>query len=236
MIAVLLSDIRTPFFAKVRIFRVKTRGPGRTNTTLRLFPCALDLLRALQRATPFSDEGDIAVVLTHIFARFLAIVCFFVVGAILTVFAARQYRHQKRSTLKVFWYLSPQFWQQGLPSSLLTSCCIRRVRKTGSNWEQTEISTEETCASKKFKFQKRTRCCVASNSKTGMAWTVTCAMGVNTQHLRSHIWAIKVTVPPGWVSHPIVQISFTAEIYCLCLPRKRRRLVRGKDSPRLPET
>lgn len=73
-----------------------------TNATLRLFPCTLDLLRALQRSTPFSDEGNIAVAITHTpIARFLVIVCFFAVAAILTVLAARQYRFQKHSALKV---------------------------------------------------------------------------------------------------------------------------------------
>jgi hypothetical protein len=36
-----------------------------TNATLRLFPCAMELVRALRGTTPFSDEGDIAVALTH---------------------------------------------------------------------------------------------------------------------------------------------------------------------------
>lgn len=73
-----------------------------TNATLRLFPCAMDLMRALERSTPFSDEGDIAVMLTHSpIGRSLVIVSVIAVAAILTVLAARQYRFGKYGTLKV---------------------------------------------------------------------------------------------------------------------------------------
>jgi hypothetical protein len=73
-----------------------------TNATIRLFPCAMDLLRVFQGTTPFSDEGDFALALSHSsIARSVVILCFFAVAAILTVLAAQQYRFQKYSTLKV---------------------------------------------------------------------------------------------------------------------------------------
>lgn len=73
-----------------------------TNATVRLFPCAMDLLRAVSGGTPFSDEGEVAVALTYsLIARCLLILFVFVVAAILTVLAARQYHFQKHSMLKV---------------------------------------------------------------------------------------------------------------------------------------
>ena len=62
----------------------------------------MDLLRAFQGATPFSDEGDFALALTHSpTARSLVILCFFSVAAVLTVLAAHHYRFQKCRTLKI---------------------------------------------------------------------------------------------------------------------------------------
>jgi hypothetical protein len=62
----------------------------------------MDLLRVFQGTTPFSDEGDFALALTHSsIARSLVILCFVAVAAILTVLAARQYHFQRYSTLKV---------------------------------------------------------------------------------------------------------------------------------------
>ena len=73
-----------------------------TNATIRLFPCTMDLLRAFSGGTPFSDEGDVAVALTHsLIARCLLILFVLAVAAILTVLAARRYRFQKQSVLKV---------------------------------------------------------------------------------------------------------------------------------------
>jgi hypothetical protein len=72
-----------------------------TNATLRLFPCTLDLLRVLQGAMPFSDEGEFALALTHSpMARSFVILCFLAVAAILTVLAVRQFPFQNYRTLK----------------------------------------------------------------------------------------------------------------------------------------
>ena len=93
LVCLLIARHRPGFFWATAAF---------TNATLRLFPCAMDLLRALQGATPFSDEGDIAVALTHSStARSFIILGFFAVAAVLTVLAAHQYRFQKYGTLKV---------------------------------------------------------------------------------------------------------------------------------------
>jgi len=73
-----------------------------TNATIRLLPCTLDLLRVFQGGTPFSDEGNFALALTHSpIARSVVILCFFAVAAILTALAARQYHFQKYGALKV---------------------------------------------------------------------------------------------------------------------------------------
>lgn len=62
----------------------------------------MGLWRTFSGGPPFSDEGDVAVALTHsIVARCFLILCVFAVSAILTVLAARQYRFQKHSMLKV---------------------------------------------------------------------------------------------------------------------------------------
>lgn len=72
-----------------------------TNATVRLFPCVMDLLRVFQKSTPFSDEGDFALALTHSpIARCLIILCFFAAAFILTVLAVRQYHFQKHTALK----------------------------------------------------------------------------------------------------------------------------------------
>jgi hypothetical protein len=74
-----------------------------TNATLRLFPCTMDMLHGIQGKMPFSDEGEIAIMLTHSsFARFLVVLCFFATAATLTVLAARRYRFHKYTSLKAF--------------------------------------------------------------------------------------------------------------------------------------
>jgi hypothetical protein len=73
-----------------------------TNATIRLLPCTIDLLRVFQGGTPFSDEGDFALALTHSpITRSLVVLSFFTIAAILTALAARRYHFQKYGTLKV---------------------------------------------------------------------------------------------------------------------------------------
>ena len=72
-----------------------------TNASLRLFPVAMDLLRAAKGAVPFSDEGDIALALTASPAGRFAIVLFaMLVSSVLTVLAAKRYRFTGRAALK----------------------------------------------------------------------------------------------------------------------------------------
>jgi len=93
LVCLLIARHRPGFFWSTAAF---------TNATIRLLPCVMDVLRAVQGSTPFSDEGDFALALTHSpFSRAVVILCFLVVAGILTVLAARQYRFQKYGTLKV---------------------------------------------------------------------------------------------------------------------------------------
>jgi hypothetical protein len=93
LVCLLIAHRRPGFFWTTAAF---------TNATIRLFPCAMDLLRVFQGAPPFSDEGDFALALTRSpVARSFVILAFFSVASTLTVFAARQYRFQKYGTLKV---------------------------------------------------------------------------------------------------------------------------------------
>jgi hypothetical protein len=65
-------------------------------------PAFIDLLRVFQGGTPFSDEGDFALALTHSpITRSLVVLSFFTIAAILTALAARRYHFQKYGTLKV---------------------------------------------------------------------------------------------------------------------------------------
>jgi hypothetical protein len=72
-----------------------------TNASLRLFPCVMDLNRAVRGAKPFSDEGDVALAFTSsALGRSVLILLVIGVSLTLTVFAARQYRFQSKPLLK----------------------------------------------------------------------------------------------------------------------------------------
>lgn len=89
-----IADHRPGFFWATAAF---------TNASIRLFPCTMDLLHSIQGRLPFSDEGEIAIALTHSsFARFLVVLTFFAAAATLTVLAARRYQFRKHATLKAF--------------------------------------------------------------------------------------------------------------------------------------
>lgn len=101
----------------------------------------MDLLRVFQGTTPFSDEGDFALALSHSsIARSVVILCFFAVATILTVLAARQYRFQKYSTLKVLgiYLLSLAV---GIGCSLLMSCCTPVTRYPGTHFSGKRVRT-----------------------------------------------------------------------------------------------
>lgn len=73
-----------------------------TNATLRLFPLAMDLARAVRARPPFSDEGEVALALLGPAAggriAFLSGVA--AVSLLLAVLAAREYRFEGRAVLK----------------------------------------------------------------------------------------------------------------------------------------
>ena len=72
-----------------------------TNASLRLFPCAMDLVRAIKGARPFSDEGEVAIAFTSTPAgRTAVILMVMIVALTLTVLAGRQYRFQKHRLAK----------------------------------------------------------------------------------------------------------------------------------------
>jgi hypothetical protein len=72
-----------------------------TNASLRLFPMAMDIVRAVHAGQPFSDEGNIVLALTSKPAtRVLLLSLAALVPLILTVFAARTYRFANRPILR----------------------------------------------------------------------------------------------------------------------------------------
>ena len=73
-----------------------------TNATLILFPLTMDVLRAIKKAVPFSDEGNLAITITTSSAGrviFLLGIC--AVFLLLTVVIARLYDFQRHRTAKV---------------------------------------------------------------------------------------------------------------------------------------
>src|ERR1700728_893948 len=73
-----------------------------TNATLRLFPLAMDMFRAIEKAEPFSDEGNLALAITtNPAGRMTFLLLAFIVFASLTVVAARRYNFEKHRAAKV---------------------------------------------------------------------------------------------------------------------------------------
>jgi hypothetical protein len=73
-----------------------------TNGSLRIFPCVMDLLRALRNAHPFSDEGELTMAFTTSAAGRVTVMTL-VLGMWLglSVLVARQYHFQTRFWVKV---------------------------------------------------------------------------------------------------------------------------------------
>lgn len=72
-----------------------------TNASLRLFPLAMDVLRAVKRAPAFSDEGEVALALTSATSGRLALLALpMAICLLLTALAAREYHFQRRGLLK----------------------------------------------------------------------------------------------------------------------------------------
>ena len=93
VVCVLLAWRRRSFFWVTAAF---------TNATLRLFPLAMDMFRAIEKAEPFSDEGNLALAITtNPAGRVTFLLVAFVVFLPLTVVVARRYSFEKHRAAKV---------------------------------------------------------------------------------------------------------------------------------------
>lgn len=73
-----------------------------TNASLRLFPCAMDILHAIKGSHPFSDEGDIAVSLaTGQLGRILLVTLPFALYFGLTITVGRRFEFAQRRLINV---------------------------------------------------------------------------------------------------------------------------------------
>jgi hypothetical protein len=73
-----------------------------TNSSLRLFPLVMDVVRAVKGAAPFSDEGDVAGALAATSAGRLSTLAMpIALSVLLTVLAAREYDFRSHRILKV---------------------------------------------------------------------------------------------------------------------------------------
>jgi hypothetical protein len=73
-----------------------------TNSTLRLVPLVIDVTQAIEKTTPFSDEGDVVLAITtNPVARAFILLGVFAVFLSLTVVVARRYRFEKHRVAKI---------------------------------------------------------------------------------------------------------------------------------------
>jgi hypothetical protein len=73
-----------------------------TNATLRLVPLVIDVIQAIEKTTPFSDEGDVVLAITtNPVARAVILLVVFAVFLSLTVVVARRYRFEKHRVAKI---------------------------------------------------------------------------------------------------------------------------------------
>ena len=72
-----------------------------TNATLRLFPLVMDIVRAIGKTTPFSDEGDVVIAITtNPAARAILLLGIFSGFFSLAVVVARRYSSEKHRAAK----------------------------------------------------------------------------------------------------------------------------------------
>jgi len=72
-----------------------------TNASIRLFPCVMDLLRAVKGARAFSDEGEVALALTTNPTGRASLILFVIALSLgMTFLAGREYHFQRRGFLK----------------------------------------------------------------------------------------------------------------------------------------
>jgi hypothetical protein len=73
-----------------------------TNASLRLLPLCIDIVRATQKATPFSDEGDVVIAFTtNPAARASLLLGILAVFVALTVLVSRRYSFEKHRAAKL---------------------------------------------------------------------------------------------------------------------------------------
>ena len=73
-----------------------------TNATLRLFPLIMDIRRAIDLSTPFSDEGEVALALAHSAGGRIAVLLVFVaLSLVLALAAARAFPFPRYRVFKV---------------------------------------------------------------------------------------------------------------------------------------
>jgi hypothetical protein len=72
-----------------------------TNATLRLFPLVMDIVRAIEKTTPFSDQGDVVIAITtNPAARAILLLGIFSGFFSLAVVVARGYSFEKHRAAK----------------------------------------------------------------------------------------------------------------------------------------
>lgn len=72
-----------------------------TNASLRIFPCVMDLLRALRNGKPFSDEGEVVLAITHSGASRVSImIAVIALFSVLSIFTGRQFPFENKRALK----------------------------------------------------------------------------------------------------------------------------------------
>ena len=72
-----------------------------TNASIRLFPCSMDLLRAIKGGRPFSDEGEVALAFTNSPIGRSGLILFVMsLSLVLTAFSAREYHFKKNRFIK----------------------------------------------------------------------------------------------------------------------------------------
>lgn len=72
-----------------------------TNATLRLFPLVLDMIQAIMKTRPFSDEGDVVIAITtNPAARAIILLGIFAVFFVLAIVIARRYSFEKYRAAK----------------------------------------------------------------------------------------------------------------------------------------
>ncbi len=72
-----------------------------TNASIRFFPTMMDLVRAATHAPPFSDEGDVALAISHVQSgRIAMIACAMGLSLVLSILSVREYHLVRNRWIK----------------------------------------------------------------------------------------------------------------------------------------